>query len=136
MDIQQKPSTEQGREGIVVHESIPPLLRAIGTTVILVATLVGAIQARMELKAAHAAQQAAKQSGGTTAGAANADHSPALDALAKEVGELHQAAQEESIVDDVVLNPWFEFLGMAGTGIVAMSFYADWLSKRGKRGGL
>lgn len=103
VDNQPKPTEQRSGTGIVVHESTPPLLRAIGTTVILVATLVGAIQARMELKAAHAAQQ---------------------------------AAQEESIVDDVVLNPWFEFLGMAGTGIVAMSFYADWLSKRGKRGGL
>ena len=84
--------------GFVVHESLPPLLRGSGTTIILVATIVGAVQARLELKATSA-----------------------------------NKAQEESIVDDVVLNPWFEFLGMAGTGIVAVSFYADWLSKRSKR---
>ena len=112
-----------------IHESVAPLLRGIGLTVVLLGTIAGALAAKTQASA-----KPVPQSTHTAPGSTNSPRDNSLDALTHEIEELRETVQEETIVEDVLTNPWFEILGIAGSGITASSFYVEWLSKRPKAG--
>jgi hypothetical protein len=118
---------------IQIHESVGPLLRGIGLTIILIGTIAGAIQAKTHAKARQALQNAtASEANPKAPGSAAPPHDDALEALTQEVEDLRETVQDETIVDDVLTSPWFDILGIAGSAITATSFYVEWLSKRSK----
>jgi hypothetical protein len=119
---------------IQIHESVGPLLRGIGLSIVLIGTVAGAIQAktRAETRLAHA--PVPKTSPNTTAvpGSIVLPQDDRLQTLTQEVAYLRETMQEETAVDDVLTSPWFETLGFLGSCLTASSFYAEWLSKRSK----
>lgn len=114
-----------------IHESVGPLLRGIGLTVILIGTIAGAIHAKMHTEARHTSAPVSK----TTTEASHAavpSQDSTLQALTQEVADLRETVQEETTVEEVLTSTWFEILGFVGSCITAASFYAEWLSKRSK----
>ena len=67
----------------------------------------------------------------TSAGTASPGEN-SLAAVAQEIEELRETVQEETMVEDVLTNPWFDILGIAGSSIAAASFYVEWYCKRPK----
>jgi hypothetical protein len=120
---QETPTSPPAARRLQVHESIPPLLRGIGSTIILLAAIIGASHTKPSFNAIKPAPSAE----------IHQKESEAVEELTREVAELREAAQEENVVNEVLANPWFEGLGTLGSAIIAASFYADWLSKRPKR---
>ena len=51
-------------------------------------------------------------------------------ALATEVRLLRLQLQDNDLADEVFENPWFQWLGLLGTGLIAASFFAEWQLKR------
>ena len=111
-----------------LHDSLPPLLRALGTTVILVAALVTALLTYADREAQRARPQASVQER-TSANAAKADQNSAeLNALTREVAGLRSSLQDdESLVEKVLTNPWFDLFGVLGTALIVSSFYVEFL---------
>src|ERR1051326_9628583 len=110
----------------MIHDSFPPLLRAIGTTVILAATVIAFVIARQ-----HVAQREAHHPpAARTAGKPSATSD--VQTLAAEVEELRSEVEAESVAEEVLENRWFEWLGFAGTANVASSFYTEWYVRRKK----
>jgi hypothetical protein len=116
-----------------IHESLGPLLRGIGLTIILIGTIAGAVQARKHAGAWQTLHQTAASEGGhKTSAAAAAPRENSLETLTQEIEELRETVQEDTMVEDVLTNPWFDVLGIAGSSIAAASFYAEWYCKRPK----
>ena len=118
---------------IQIHESIAPLLRGIGLTVVLLGTVLAAVQTKEQgtMKGQAAAADSSTKPGGVTFTNRLADQPP--DRLTQEVEELRETIQHENTVEEVLENPWFGSLGMVGSGIAAASFYVEWMCKRTKR---
>ncbi len=114
----------------VVHESFAPLLRGIGSAIILLTAIIGAYEAKSSLSAIRPAPLVAIQKSNDSS-AATRDGT--VEALTKEVADLKEAVEEENVVDEVLRNPWIEALGTIGSTTVVASFFADWLNKRPKR---
>ncbi len=95
----------------MLHDSTPPLLRGLGTTVILCATILTFVVARDEMKADDAATARP-----AVVAAVDADE-----------------PDEETVIEEVLSNPWIEGLGYAGTALISASFYLEWLVRRRKR---
>jgi hypothetical protein len=118
---------------IQLHESLGPLLRGIGLTIVLLGTVLAAVQTKENGKAKEQAQAA-------EAGAKPAELSSTNDVQNKSIGELTQeievlreTVQQETTVEEVLVNPWFGSLGTLGSAITAASFYVEWICKRPKR---
>ena len=112
----------------MIPESLPPLLRGLGTALILVTSaLVVVVERRPDDDAASRAAmtqlavnaEEARRHGGTGA-----------DAIATEVRLLRLQLQDNDLADEVFENPWFQWLGLLGTGLIAASFFAEWQLKR------
>lgn len=93
------------------QDSTPPLLRGLGTTLILLATIFSFIIARQEIKAGDLARL--RPAAVAPAGAVQAD--------------------DDSVIEEVLSNPWIEGLSYLGTGLIASSFYLEWFLRRRKR---
>jgi hypothetical protein len=117
---------------IQIHESVGPLLRGIGLTVILIGTIAGAIQAKTHANARPVPHHATTSEVSKQPDSAVPPQDKALEALTQEVEDLRETVEEETIVDDVLTSPWFDILGIIGSGITASSFYVEWISKRAK----
>jgi hypothetical protein len=113
-----------------VHESLAPLLRGIGSAVILLTAIIGTYEAKSGLSAIKSVPLAAIQKSNDSSAAAK---DGTVEALTKEVADLKEAVEEETVVDEVLRNPWIEALGTIGSVTVVASFFADWLNKRPKR---
>jgi hypothetical protein len=97
----------------MLHDSTPPLLRGLGTTLILLATILSFFIARQEMKAGDPA------GGRVTAAAAAAPAAAQPD--------------DDSVIEEVFSNPWFEALSYLGTGLIGSSFYLEWFLRRRKQ---
>ena len=108
-----------------IDESIPPLLRGIGTLVVLAAAVVSFVIARLNDP---------KQSGKPPSPVALATpaQSGRIDNLAEQMEDLREEMNEATVVDDVLENVWFECLGFSGTALIATSFLVEWRVKRTK----
>ena len=105
------------------QDSTPPLFRGIGTTVILVATVISFSMAR------HPGGSPLAYPGRPGPGAAM---TPRVAELEREVAELRREAADDHLVEEVIGNPWFEVLGFIGTGFIGASFYLEWWMRRGR----
>jgi len=105
---------------------LPPLLRGIGTTVILIAALISFAMARQstELQRKEREQKAATVS---------APAASELARLSEEVEELRLETEEDTLVEKVFENRWFEWVGFVGTAVIAGSFYLESFLKRPQR---
>jgi len=120
------------------HESFPPLLRGVGLTVILLGTVLATIQARDKNKERANAEKPAHEAGAPAVmggrASTNDAQAQSLERLTREVEELRETVEDETVVEEVLSNPWFDVLGIIGSGIMATSFYLEWGSKRPARG--
>jgi hypothetical protein len=119
---------------IQIHESFAPLWRGIGLTIVLLGTLLAAVQTREE--DSKAKEQAYAAESGTKPGnliSTNAPDEKLAGQLSEEIQELRDTVQQETTVQEVLANPWFGSLGTLGSAITAASFYVEWISKRQKR---
>jgi hypothetical protein len=111
-----------------MSESLPPLLRGLGTLLILLTSaLVVTVERRDN---AHQAEQAHLARLASKAEASLAQNPGDANALAAEVRLLRLQLQDNDLADDVFENPWFQWLGLLGTGLIAASFFAEWQLKR------
>lgn len=112
----------------MIPDSLPPLLRGLGTALILLTSaLVVTVERRTNDDAAALAamtQLAVKAEEATHQGETGTD------ALTTEVRLLRLQLQGNDLADDVFENPWFQWLGLLGTGLIAASFFAEWRLKR------
>lgn len=113
----------------MIPESLPPLLRGLGTTLILLTSaLVVTVERRASIEAA--AEHAAMARLASSAEASTHRGATGAEALATEVRLLRLQLQGNDLADDVFENPWFQWLGLLGTGLIAASFFAEWRLKR------
>jgi hypothetical protein len=110
----------------MARASIPPLLRGIGTTIVLCAGIVSFIIAHTDINDKRASQQYEVSVRMIAA-------EPQLNRLATEVDEMRHEIQENGIIDDVFKNPWFEILGFLGTAVIASSFYSEWMIRKDEK---
>ncbi|MBD9468152.1 hypothetical protein [Pseudoxanthomonas sp. PXM01] len=112
----------------MIPDSLPPLLRGLGTALILLTSaLVVTVERRTDDEAAALAamtQLAVKAEESRHRGETGAA------ALATEVRLLRLQLQGNDLADDVFENPWFQWLGLLGTALIAASFFAEWRLKR------
>ena len=108
-----------------IDESTPPLLRGIGTLVVLAAAVVSFVIARLNDP---------KQSGKPPSPVelATPGQASRMDTLADQMEDLREEMNEATVVDDVLENVWFECLGFSGTALIATSFLVEWRVKRTK----
>jgi hypothetical protein len=121
---------------IQIHESLAPLLRGIGLTLVLFGTVLAAEQTREHNRANAAAHAAAAVSGSKSGGigSTNTLQDQSLNRLTQEIEDLRDTVHEETTVGEVLVNPWFGSLGTLGSAITAASFYVEWMCKRKNRG--
>lgn len=111
-----------------MSESLPPLLRGLGTLLILLTSaLVVTVERRDN---AHRAEHIHLERLASKAEASLPEHPGDANALATEVRLLRLQLQDNDLADDVFENPWFQWLGLLGTGLIASSFFAEWRLKR------
>ena len=111
-------------------ESLPPLLKGVGLTIVVMATLIGIIHAR-HTPGLGLARPVSKPTLGQKAVAPGQDET--LVELTREVTSIRTKLEEETTVEEVLVNPWFETLSLCGTAIFAGSFYLEWRIKRSGR---
>jgi hypothetical protein len=112
----------------MIPEPLPPLLRGLGTLLILLTSaLVVTVERRDNAERAeqgHLARIALKAERSLQSDQGKPD------ALATEVKLLRLQLQDNDLADEVFENPWFQWLGLLGTGLIAASFFAEWQLKR------
>jgi hypothetical protein len=119
------------KHSLNVNEALPPLLRGLGTTVILVATVVSLATARgnqrppTSLRLPLARPAAAASSQGAPPATRDLD-------LAREIAALRQEVADDSVLEEVFENPWFELCGIVGTAVITSSFFLEWSIRRRK----
>ena len=110
---------------IFMKDSLPPLLRGIGTAVMLTATVIA-------FYIAHQDDQSPRTLASPTQIISEKAGGDALAALASEIQELREEVAEDDVVEKVLENVWFECLGFAGTAIFAASFFVEAYVRRSK----
>lgn len=120
-----EPAASEGGLPSWIDESTPPLLRGIGTLVVLAAAVVSFAIARLNDP---------KQSGKPSSPAALATpgQTGRIDNLSEQMEDLREEMNEATVVDDVLENVWFECLGFSGTALIATSFLVEWRVRRAK----
>ena len=112
----------------MIPEPLPPLLRGLGTLLILLTSaLVVTVERRdnaERAEQAHLARISLKAERSLQQGGADTD------ALAIELRLLRLQLQDNDLADEVFENPWFQWLGLLGTGLIAASFFAEWQLER------
>jgi hypothetical protein len=112
-----------------LNESVPPLLRGIGTVILLLATVLSAATARGHGRHASSILPTPAKPPVTSAAPAGPALSPEL---ARELAEIRREIAEDSMLEEVFENPWFEACGYAGTACIASSFFVEWAIRRRK----
>jgi hypothetical protein len=108
------------------RDYLPPLLRGIGTTLILIGTVVAFVSARRDIEHHRAKRQ-------SFAPIPAYSSQPTLDLVAKELQDLRAETLNENLAEEIVENRWFEWLGVFGAGVASASFYVEALMRRSKR---
>jgi hypothetical protein len=110
-----------------MKNSFPPLLRGIGTVVLLTAAVIAFCIARQHDQS----QQTRPSSNQSASGNKSGD---SVAALVSEMQDLRAEVAQESVAEDVLENAWFDWLGFAGTAIVATSFFVEAYLRRDNNG--
>lgn len=101
----------------------PPLLRGIGTTIILVGTIIAFLTVRPGPEGYSGRLMVRPQPPFLTRAGATTNPPVANKAQAT-------AAGNEEIAQEVFGNPYFEWMGFIGTAVIASSFFVESLVKR------
>ena len=101
-----------------MKDSFPPLFRGIGMVVMLIAAIVAFCIARQ-----HGQSQRTRVSPNQIAAGKGSKDSPVSSVSG--MNEPRAEAAQDTVVEDVLENVWFEWLGFAGTAIFATSFFAE-----------
>jgi hypothetical protein len=101
---------------------LPPLLRGIGTTIVLVTTLISICVARQDVRANQLKREMlhAKAKAGTPTGTGKNDAD-----LSAEDDDLRVGTVEESVAEEVIGNPWFDWIVGLGSAVIASSFFVE-----------
>ena len=110
------------------HPALGPLLRGLGTTVVVFASLLIGIAEHRQAAEARAALESSQQRIEAQIDAEQG--SEGVEALTREVGLLRRQLAETSLVSGVFANPWFQVLGLFGTLLVALSFFVEAWQRR------
>ena len=103
--------------------ALPPLLRGLGTSVLVFASLlVGASEYRQAKLARDVLERARER---LHEQAVSATSGEGLEALTRELTMLRLQLSESSLAGEVLANPWFQVLGAIGTLMVAASFFVE-----------
>ncbi|WP_157981460.1 hypothetical protein [Cognatilysobacter tabacisoli] len=110
-------------------EAMPPLLRGLGTALILLvsaAVIVAERGAQRDAAARAAAVEVARiaEAAQPSPGADRADRAD-LAALVDELRLLRLQLARDELSDEVFENAWFQVLGLFGTGLIAASFLLE-----------
>lgn len=106
---------------------LPPLLRGLGTLLLLVTSLAVGVSEYRQAAEAPAARDQAWQRLGAAAGEGGAT-------LAGEVRLLRLQMQESDLAGQVFENPWFQLLGALGTLLISASFFVEAAQRRPQAG--
>jgi hypothetical protein len=107
------------------RELLGPLLRGVGTSLMLAGAVIGFAVAREDL---HLARLRIQRQGGVVSSGARAS------GVAAGSENVTSEEGEESLAERVVENLWFEWLGFVGAAVTSSSFYFEYVARR-KRGG-
>lgn len=93
--------------------SLPPLLRGLGTSLLLISAALTVGYERAQMQAAETAPLA---------------HISPVEraALIAQLHRLHVRLDDNDLADEVFENPWFQLLSLLGTGLIAGSFFVEW----------
>jgi hypothetical protein len=119
-----RPFDRQAVKNHMNQNYLPPLLRGIGTTALLFATVFSVIVARGNVRTEQTQREALHAQAEAKA-KGQAVEARELAELKVEVEDLRHTAQEESIAEEVIENPWFAWIGFLGTAILASSFFTE-----------
>ena len=110
-----------------IDDSLPYLLKGIGLTIVVLGTFIGIVYARID-----SAQQNRPPAANSTAGLQSAapGSEQSLAALSREVARLRLKLDEETTVEEMLVNPWFEAFSLLGSAVFASSFFLEWKIKR------
>ena len=108
--------------------SLPPLLRGLGTLLVVVASVVVGVAEHRQAVQMQADIAEARERVEAEAGAALADRR--TEALTREIQRLRLQVQEHGLAGEVFENPWFQVLGVLGTLLIAASFFLEAWQKR------
>jgi hypothetical protein len=111
---------------------LPPLLRGTGMTIVLLATIISVLVARKHVQTEENQRAAIHEQAETDAAAQPAEKRN-LAELKVEVDDLRSEIHEDSVAEEVIENPWFNWIGLAGTAIIASSFYTEAFLQRRQR---
>jgi alcohol dehydrogenase class IV len=109
-----------------MKNSFPPLLRGIGVAVMLMAAVTAFCIGRQHNQLQFARLNSYQSASGKKSG-------DSVAALVSEVQKLRAEVEQESLVEEVLENAWFEWLGFAGSAIFAASFFAEAYLRRDKK---
>lgn len=107
---------------------LPPLLRGIGTTIVLVATVFSVIVARDNLRAEQGKRDAVRAKAGADVKTRPVGTWNPAEFMAK-FQEL-QSEEDDSVIDEVMDNPWFNYAGFLGMTTIASSFFMEAFQRR------
>lgn len=97
---------------------LPPLLRGIGTMIVLVTTLISICVARQDIRASQLKREMLKAKAAASTGKSNAG-------LPAESEDLRDGAGEDSVAEEVIDNPWFDWIVGLGSAVIASSFFVE-----------
>lgn len=95
--------------------SLPPLLRGLGTSLLLLSAALTVVYERDKDETTRLSPVV------VTAPAA-----PSPDPVLLELRQMRAELAEDRLADDVFENPWFQWLSLLGTGLIAASFFVEW----------
>ena len=110
------------------RDSWPPLLRGLGTTILVFGAIIAFVEARQDVAIERAKRQSAYQRFETNRPAVGD-----LKVLAQEVEELKSEVEAPNIAEEVVGNRWFEWMGIVGSCVLSSSFYVEAFIRRSTR---
>jgi len=108
--------------------STAPLLRGIGTTIILIGAVIGFWMARRDVH-----QDRISTPGATVGSVSTATIIlPSASPKPHTIGSSEASSQGDSLVEEVAENLTFEWLALVGAATVSSSFYVEWAARRKK----
>ena len=110
------------------HPALPPLLRGLGTSVLVLASLLVGMAEHRQGEALRAGLERAQQRIAQEAQVARS--SEGVEGLTREINLLRLQLSEADLAGQVFANPWFQLLGALGTLLVATSFFVEAAQRR------
>jgi hypothetical protein len=108
--------------------STAPLLRGIGTTIILIGAVIGFWVTRHDVHKDHIPKQGANVGSVSQAKITL----PAAGPKSDTTENSESSPQSDSLVEEVAENLTFEWMALVGAAVVSSSFYVEWAARRKK----